>query len=236
MLPNPRCLPGAGRHDDKNQTGCLAFPTTLRGVSVGPDAARRQVIQITAGFARTRRKRLIPPGFPDVLMCPGFPGVGLPDSGHATGWIWLARSSSSIGVNMPSDEGQPHRLRRDRFRRARRRGRRPRPRCGRPGACPRARPAGSIATPGRLAITTAARAGSPLTTSQHHHDSRAAPAVTARHRENPGRPIASATGSRAGPGTRPGPGARPAALAGRTGKIPAAGQSASNTVPPPRVP
>jgi hypothetical protein len=62
MLPKPRCLPGAGRHDDKNQTGCLALPTTLRGASGGPDAARHQVIQITAGFARTRRKPLeLPP-------------------------------------------------------------------------------------------------------------------------------------------------------------------------------
>ncbi len=38
------------------------------------------------------------------LMCPGFPGVGLPDSGHVTGWIWLARSWCSIGVSMPSDQ------------------------------------------------------------------------------------------------------------------------------------
>jgi hypothetical protein len=67
-------------------------PTTLRGVSGGPDAARRQVIQITAGFARTRRKPLSFPRFPRRFDVPWFPGVGLPDSGHATGWIWLARS------------------------------------------------------------------------------------------------------------------------------------------------
>src|SRR6266581_4483230 len=69
-----------------------------------------------------------------------------------------------------------------------------RPRCG-PG---RARPAGSVTAPGRLAVT-AARAGSPLTTPQGHHDRRAAPAVTLWHREDPGRP-----GQRARPG--PGPG------------------------------
>ncbi len=62
-----------------------------------------------------------------------------------------------------------------------------RPRCG-PGACPRARPSGSITALGRLAVTPAARAGSPLRTSQHHHDNRAAHVVTLGHRENPGRP------------------------------------------------
>jgi len=36
------------------------------------------------------------------------------------------------------------------------------PRCGRPGVCPRTRPAGSLAASGRLAVTAAARAGSPL--------------------------------------------------------------------------
>jgi len=101
-----------------------------------------------------------------------------------------------------------------------------RPRCG-PGACPRARPAGSIAASGRLAVTPAARAGSPLRTSQGHHDNRAAPVVTGWHRDNPGRP-----GQHARPGPRAGPGrararARvfaPAVLAGQAGKVPAAGQ------------
>ena len=126
----------------------------------GSDAVRRQVIQIAAGFARTRRRPLSFPGFPDDLLCPGFPGVGLPDSGHATGWVWLARSSFSTGVSMPGDEWRPRRFRRDRSRRAGRGGG-TRPRCG-PGACPRARPAGSITASGRLAVTPAARAGSPL--------------------------------------------------------------------------
>jgi hypothetical protein len=49
-----------------------------------------------------------------------------------------------------------------------------RPRCGL-GACLRARPAGSIMVSGRLAVTPAARAGSPLITPQGHHDNRAAP-------------------------------------------------------------
>jgi hypothetical protein len=147
-----------------------------------------------------------PPVSPDDLMRPGFPGVGSPDSGHATGWIWLARSSSSIRVNMPSDEGQPRRLRRDRSRRAGPGGRRPR--CDRPEARPRARPAGSSAAPGRLAVTPAARAGSPLTTLQHHHDSRAAPVVTVWHGRTLDGRSASATESRARPGTRPGPGVR----------------------------
>jgi hypothetical protein len=158
------------------------------------------------------------PGFPDDLMSPGFPGVGLPDSGHATGWILLARSSYSIGLNMPSDEGQPRRLRRDRSRRARRGGRRPRLRCGRPGACPRARPAGSIPALGRLAVTPAARAGAPLRTSQHHHDSRAAPVVTVRHRQKPCDPVS--TRDRVPVRARaPGPAGvfAPAALAGRAG-------------------
>ena len=47
----------------ENQRGCLVLPhTTLGGVRGGSDAARRQVIQIPAGFARTRRERLTFPG------------------------------------------------------------------------------------------------------------------------------------------------------------------------------
>ena len=86
----------------ENQRGCLVLPhTTLGGVRGGSNAARRQVIQIPGGFARTRRKRLIPPGFPDDLMCPGFPGDGLLDPGRPTGRIWQARSSYSIRVSLP---------------------------------------------------------------------------------------------------------------------------------------
>ncbi len=166
-------------------------------------------------------------------MSPGFPGVGLPDSAHATGWIWLARSSSSIGLNMPSDEGS-----RAGFTETD---------PGAPGAGsapapslrpPRGLPAGKASrihrAPGRPAITPAASAGPPLTTSQHHHDSRAAPVSTARHRENPGRPISKRDRVPGQAGHAPP--ARvfaPAALAGRTGKVPAAGQLASHTVPPP---
>jgi hypothetical protein len=125
--------------------------------------------------------------------------------------------------------------RRDRSRRAGRGAGARRPRRGRPGACPRARPAGSIAAPDRPAVTPAARAAAPLTTPQHQHGGRAAPVVTARHRQNPGRPGQQAvTGSRAGPGHAPAARAlAPAALAGRAGKAPAAGQPASHTVPAP---
>jgi hypothetical protein len=49
----------------ENPGGSLAPHTTLRGAGGGPDAVRRQVIQITAGFARTRRRPLSLPGFPD---------------------------------------------------------------------------------------------------------------------------------------------------------------------------
>jgi hypothetical protein len=44
-------------------------------------------------------------------MGPGFPGAGLPDSGHATGagsgWLEVRIRS---GVSMPGNEGQPRRL------------------------------------------------------------------------------------------------------------------------------
>jgi hypothetical protein len=47
----------------ENQRGCLVpFPITLGGVRGGSNAARRQVTQISAGFARTRRERLTFPG------------------------------------------------------------------------------------------------------------------------------------------------------------------------------
>jgi len=97
-----------------------------------------------------------------------------------------------------------------------------RPRCG-PGACPRARPAGSITASGRLAVTPAARAGSPLRTSQGHHDNRAAPAATRWHRDNPWRP-----GQHAwpGPGPRraraPGLGVRSSRTRWPSGEVPAA--------------
>jgi hypothetical protein len=48
----------------QNQSGCLVPRTTLRGAGGGSDAVRRQVIQIAAGFARTRRRPLSFPGFP----------------------------------------------------------------------------------------------------------------------------------------------------------------------------
>jgi len=42
----------------ENQSGCLVlFHITVSEVRGGPDAAKRQVIQIAAGFVRTRRKR-----------------------------------------------------------------------------------------------------------------------------------------------------------------------------------
>jgi hypothetical protein len=108
-----------------------------------------------------------------------------------------------------------------------------RPRCG-PGACPRARPAESITASGRLAVTPAARAGSPLRTSQGHHGDRAAHVVTLWHRQNPGRP-----GQHAWPGPSPGRARAPARvfapaiLAGPAGKVPASGQLAGLTVSTP---
>ena len=85
-----------------------------------------------------------------------------------------------------------------------------------------------IAAPARAAVTPAARgrltAGEPC--GGGHHDSRAAPVVTARHRE---KPRTARSASMAGSPGRAGhaPPARvfaPAALAGRAGKVPAAGQ------------
>jgi hypothetical protein len=88
-----------------------------------------------------------------------------------------------------------------------------------------------IAAPGRLAVTPAAQAAAPLTTPQHHHDGRAAPVVTVRHRQNPGRPGQQAvTGSRAGPGRG---GAR--ALrehCGRDGPPPAGSSSGETAIRP----
>ncbi len=189
----------------ENQSGCLVPHATLRGAGGGSDAVRRQVIQIAAGFARTRRRPLGFPGLPDDLMCPGFPGVGLPGSGHATGWIWLARSSFLIGVSMPGDERQPRRFRRDRSRRA-----------GREGRCPaslrpRGLPAGKasrihhgLGPAGRHA----GRAG--WLTAENLARSPRQSRCARGHPLAPGQPLtarsACVPGSRAGPGTRPRPG------------------------------
>jgi hypothetical protein len=60
-----------------------------------------------------------------------------------------------------------------------------------PSLRPRGLPAGKASLihhgPGPVG-TPVARAGSPLRTSQGHHDNRAAPVVTLGHRDNPGRP------------------------------------------------
>jgi hypothetical protein len=67
MLLGP-ALPARCREDTVTgkQCGCLVLPhTTLGEVSGGSDAAGRRVMQIAAGFARTRRERLSFPGFPD---------------------------------------------------------------------------------------------------------------------------------------------------------------------------
>jgi len=55
-----------------------SFPPHYAESGAGSDAVRRQVIQIASGFV------------PHQTDVPGVPGVGLPDSGHATGCIWLA--------------------------------------------------------------------------------------------------------------------------------------------------
>ena len=215
-----------------NQSGCLVPHTTLRGAGgrLGrcPAPGHPDSCRVCPHPPQT----LELPRFPR-LMCPGNPGAGLPDSGHATGWIWLARRSYSIGVSMPGDEWQPRRLRRDRSRRAGA-GAGTRPRCG-PGACPRARPAGSITAPGRLAVTPAARAGSPLRP-------RRVTATIALRLWSPagtGRTLDGPVSMRHRVPGRAGhaPPARvfaPAVLAGRAGKVPAAGQLASHTVSAPR--
>jgi hypothetical protein len=79
---------------------------------------------------------------------------------QAPGHPESCRICQHLPQTMPSDEWRPRRFRRDRSRRAGR-GVGTRPRCG-PGACPRARSAESITASGRLAVTTAGRAGSPL--------------------------------------------------------------------------
>ena len=43
-------------------------------------------------------------------MCPGFPGAGMLECGHATGSAALRRSSYSIGVSMPRAEWRRRRL------------------------------------------------------------------------------------------------------------------------------
>ena len=51
----------------ENHSDYLVLPrTTLGEAGGGPNAARRQVAQITAGIARVRRKRFSFPGFPAV--------------------------------------------------------------------------------------------------------------------------------------------------------------------------
>jgi hypothetical protein len=68
------CQLPENEHDRKSGAAASSSRTTLRGAGGSPGAARRQVIQIPAGCARTRRRPLSFPGFPDDLMCPGFPG------------------------------------------------------------------------------------------------------------------------------------------------------------------
>lgn len=154
-------------------------------------------------------------------MCPG-PGVGLPGSGHATGWIWLARSSYPIGVSMPSDECQPRRFRRDQSRRAGRGGRYPAP-----WLRPRGLPAGKASRihhglgqagrhtgrAGRLTTIIAQRIWSP--------------SGTGRTRDGPVS-MRDLVPARAGHAPRPGCSLQPYSLAGR--EVPAAGRLASHTV------
>jgi len=48
-----------------NQSGCLVPAPHYAESGGGSDIVRRQVIQIAAGFARTRRRPLSFPGLPD---------------------------------------------------------------------------------------------------------------------------------------------------------------------------
>ncbi len=60
----------------ENQSGCFVlFHITLGAVSGGSNAAKRQVIQIAAGFVRTRRKRfsLFPTGSTEPRGTSGLP-------------------------------------------------------------------------------------------------------------------------------------------------------------------
>jgi hypothetical protein len=174
----------------ENQRGCLVLHTTLGGVRGGSNAARRQDIQIPAGVACTTPQTVDLPPVSQTIRCALGSGVGLLDSGHATGWIWRARSSYLIGVSLPggigdgrtgfaetgpgvpgAGDGARH------------------PRCGRPGgltvgeASRIPRGLGQAGRhSGRVDRLTAEN-------SQHHHDSRAAPVVTIQHQENSGRPI-----------------------------------------------
>ena len=223
------CQLPENEHDRKSERLPRSPRTTLRGAGGGSDAAGRQVIQRAAGFARTRRRPLSFPGLPDDLMCPGFPGVGLPDSGHATGWIWLARSSSSIGVSMPGDEWRPRRFRRDRFRCAGRGVGTRRPRCG-PGAPARGGKASRIHPP---------RAGWP----SHRRAARVTTTIALRpwSPSGTGRTLDGPVSMRdrvPGPGRARGPGRvfTPAVLAGRAGKFGCRAVSRPHGSRSPRVP
>ena len=148
---NPRCLPAAGRQQNLSER-LPRPPLHYAEPGSGPDAVRRQVIQIAAGCARTRRRPL------------SFPG-------SHTHVLWVSRSRVAgfrsrrgldlAGPRLVSDLGEQ----------ARRsvtaapvpprpipgcRGPAPGARAAAPGSCPRARPAGSAAAPGRLAVTPAA--------------------------------------------------------------------------------
>jgi hypothetical protein len=61
----------------EKQRGSIVLPhPTLGGVRGGSNAARRQVTQIPAGFARTRRKQLTFPGPQTICVALGFPESG----------------------------------------------------------------------------------------------------------------------------------------------------------------
>jgi hypothetical protein len=152
----------AAREPAAPATAIISFPT-LRGAG-GPDAVRRQVIQAAAGSARTVEL----PRFRG-LMCPGFPGAGLPDSGHAT---------DPAGSKSVFDRGEharrwvtaaPVPAQTDS---ACRRGG---PVPGALAAAARGRASRVHQGPGAGRLSHQPRAGSPPGPWQHHHDRRAAP-------------------------------------------------------------
>ena len=235
ILPKP-ALPASYRKTNRteNQSGCLVPPCHTTRSRGRPGRCR------ASGHPKSCRICPHPPQTLELarsprLMCPGFPGVGLPDSGHATGWIWLARSSFSTGVSMPGDEWQPRRFRRDRFRRAGRGGRDPAP-----WLRPRGLPAGKASRIHRglwAAGRHAGRAGG--LTAENLAGSPRQSRCARGHPLAPGDPWtarpACVTGSRGRAGhAAPGRVFAPAALAGRAGEVPAAGQLASHTVSTPR--
>ena len=218
---NPRCLPAAGRQQNLSER-LPRPPLHYAEPGSGPDAVRRQVIQIAAGCARTRRRPL------------SFPG-------SHTHVLWVSRSRVAgfrsrrgldlAGPRLVSDLGEQAR----RSVTAAPVPPRPIPGCRGRHPAPALRPRGPArghGQPDRPRLRAGwpsrrPRAGSPLMTSPGPRGNRAAPVVTPA----PGEPwtarSACVTGSRAGAGHAP-----PA----EPGKFQLPGSSQAHGFRSPRVP